>query len=773
MTEQRQTRICVVLGALALLPFAAGKAWTQDVFASNGGDSGSSTPVYQDSYSSKCEQTSHLVTGGYNPAYCFQLTLTGNSGSKCPAIGGEDSTLAGQSGNTCYYCQDAGQLMEQAVPGGHWIVVPSDSGGAAYAAYQQGYECSANPADNCYLSCFGKDSFKPPSGTTLMAGTGTGGTPQPSGSGNQPPIKLQGYVSTAPDPCFPAGPKNYNVCDYPNLTRPPGCTCSQTPAPKPTAKATPQPAKPTPSQPPDEGNYLSGVVDGIGSCIQSIPANLLSLLAGAGYFAQGDFIHAAQMWGVQPGQSMYLKSIYTEMTTPQVGVVNSVSDYQRGVAGGKRLCKYLLIPAAKQAVKSTLKGGVGTSGSSPPQIASSSGKPPQLSGSSGGATPKLSGGTSKPGGNPPSQLPASTGSTPKLPTVASGPAPGVPSFGNIGGLFPLGPASGGNGVPAVPSSGGVPAPVNGGSPAGDPDDFPPTLPPQPGTAVATPGGGDGTSEQTPMWGGALQDELNGDPKKYPNLPNPANLGDKWIKLQKGPVQLGPYVAHGSFADVFKFNGKMIKVSRNGPQTGGYGPASIAGQLEGAQRLQGTGVKFPSVDASSFQPGDANTPASLEVGDAEQEYPGYKPISPADFQKMPPTEQQAVLKATNDLTNTAAKHGLVIVDTNNGNIWYKKDDNGNYDAMLIDTDMVMTVPEIDQALDAYYASNNSTTPGSVPAGVLAGGLVEGNNTSLMSNPSATAQQFTDVLNDARENQFMKPVSAEPAAPAANEGDTIPQ
>jgi hypothetical protein len=187
MTKQRRTRIWVVPGTLALLLLAAGNAWTQDVFASNGGGSGSSTPVYQDSFSSGCDKTSHLVSGGYNPAYCFQLTLTG-SGSKCPAIGGQDSTLAGQAGSACFYCQEAGPMEEKAVPGGHWIVVPNDSSGVAYAAYQQGYVCAANPADNCYLSCFGPGNFKPPPGTTLMPGTGTGGTPTPS-AGNPPPVK--------------------------------------------------------------------------------------------------------------------------------------------------------------------------------------------------------------------------------------------------------------------------------------------------------------------------------------------------------------------------------------------------------------------------------------------------------------------------------------------------------------------------------------------------------------------------------------------------------
>lgn len=87
------------------------------------------------------------------------------------------------------------------------------------------------------------------------------------------------------------------------------------------------------------------------------------------------------------------------------------------------------------------------------------------------------------------------------------------------------------------------------------------------------------------------------------------------------------------------------------------------------------------------------------------------------------------------------------------------------AMLIDRDMVMTSPEVQKALGAYSAAKNSALPGSVPAGVLADGLVQDNDTNLMFNSSATAQQFTNVLNDARENLFMTP------PPAANGGDTV--
>ena len=159
-------------------------------------------------------------------------------------MGGEDSTPAGQTGNMCHYCQVR--------PQGNVIVVPNESGGAAYAAYQQGYQCSANPADSCYLTCYGPGVFKPPAGTTLKAGRGKSETP--GENGGPPPIKnanarspLVGHlIFDAPDACHPAGVEQYNVCDYPNLPRPAGCTCSKSPGPAPAILEQQTPSKSTP-----------------------------------------------------------------------------------------------------------------------------------------------------------------------------------------------------------------------------------------------------------------------------------------------------------------------------------------------------------------------------------------------------------------------------------------------------------------------------------------------------------------------------------------------
>jgi hypothetical protein len=97
-------------------------------------------------------------------------------------------------------------------------------------------------------------------------------------------------------------------------------------------------------------DYLHGVIDGFGNCFKSMG----SLLAGAGYFAQGDFQNAATAWGLEPGQSIVLKTMYSELTTPSVG--SNVSPYEAGVTAGRRLCTYAVIPGVTKAAGTLIKG---------------------------------------------------------------------------------------------------------------------------------------------------------------------------------------------------------------------------------------------------------------------------------------------------------------------------------------------------------------------------------------------------------------------------------
>ncbi len=248
------TRICVWLraGVMALAAAAiatsgvGARAQSQQPYPNPPGGAAPSAPasappsapsvpsvngVYQDAASNACDSKGgfSLNVGGFSPAFCKAETMetTGTDSkapSKCFPIGGGDTFLVGQKGNTCYYCQS---IPSSPYLNLNWIVVPMDAG---QAAYKQGFACAMAESDSCYMTCDGSGPFDPPAGVTLMPPVNFGGTGQTQ--------KLKGFVSTTPDACYPAGPKNYNACDYPNLPRPAGCTCPGKPAPavKPTTK---------------------------------------------------------------------------------------------------------------------------------------------------------------------------------------------------------------------------------------------------------------------------------------------------------------------------------------------------------------------------------------------------------------------------------------------------------------------------------------------------------------------------------------------------------
>jgi hypothetical protein len=194
--------------------------------------------VYQDAASGACDSKGgfSLNVGGFSPALCkaetMETTVSGTettTATKCFPEGGGDTLLVGQHGNTCYYCLSVPFPANLNV-----IVVPQDAGNAAY---KQGFACAAAESDPCYMTCDGSGPFKPPAGVTLMPPVNFGGTGQTQ--------KLKGFVTNTPDPCYPAGPKNYYVCNYPNLARPAGCTCS----PAQTAQKAPPAVKPSSNAP--------------------------------------------------------------------------------------------------------------------------------------------------------------------------------------------------------------------------------------------------------------------------------------------------------------------------------------------------------------------------------------------------------------------------------------------------------------------------------------------------------------------------------------------
>jgi hypothetical protein len=216
---QRRTPCIKTLAAVVVAACAAIGTHAQtsqsapatDTFANN-----SNVQVYEDDQSRACDKknNSSPEVDGLNPLACYRAEA--GADGKCALTG--NATLERQTGNLCYYCQRTLPLA------GNGIVVPQDEAGSAQL---RNFTCFADEADPaCYVGCMGPGTFSPPAGTTRVGS---------SGSGQQP---LQGQAATGPDPCFPAGPKNYNVCSYPNLPRPAGCICSKTPdTPSPAAPA--------------------------------------------------------------------------------------------------------------------------------------------------------------------------------------------------------------------------------------------------------------------------------------------------------------------------------------------------------------------------------------------------------------------------------------------------------------------------------------------------------------------------------------------------------
>lgn len=333
MTNLKSVRAwATATAALALAIFATSPARTQQQPKPSSVQlSGNiSQSTYTDSASDNCEeQNANNPFAGMNPLVC--------KGEEMPTAGPGVCNFPGmqlikQQGNTCFYCYP----LNPPIVG---IILPIDLAGLAE---EQGFRCGADQADACMLICTGTGTFKPPLGVRLVSGP-------PGNPGPQPPISP------------PAAP------GQPTGTLPGG---TQQPAPQ-TCSAT----KPLTSTAID---CLSGVVAGIGDCVQGN----VNAIAGAGYFFMGDFVNAAKMWGLQPGQSVFLSTLYKELTTPTIG--QNVTTFQRCQTQARRICSYVAVPAITKAAGSALKGA-GKGGTSPTSGAGGSG--PGETGSAGGGGP--------------------------------------------------------------------------------------------------------------------------------------------------------------------------------------------------------------------------------------------------------------------------------------------------------------------------------------------------------------------------------------------------
>ncbi len=242
MTEQRRTRIWVVLGALALIAFAVTAVRAQQEPQQSPKPPLKGGVTYNDQSSENCEkQNENNPYTGMDPLTCYGVMAPADSRGQC-SLGGMQ--VRKQEGNTCYYCQPINPPIQG-------IIIPLDDLAAADA---QGFRCGVDQADACMAVCEGNGSFNPPPGTVEEGGGP--GTPQPP-SGEPGPIPprnsaprspLPGQNSAGGNPCLPFGSGGYNYCDNPAGTQPAGCVCGT---------AQPAPSQPASTQPVlNFGNYL-------------------------------------------------------------------------------------------------------------------------------------------------------------------------------------------------------------------------------------------------------------------------------------------------------------------------------------------------------------------------------------------------------------------------------------------------------------------------------------------------------------------------------------
>lgn len=365
MTQPRRVRchvfLCVQAAFLAILCTAA--AAQQDPPAPPSAITLKGSLVYTDQYSGTCDKahpapnpdTNPFAT--INPLVCHGASFPADSSGKCSLKG---MTLIKQDGTTCYYCSPIDPPL---IDG---IIIPIDD---TQQASIQGFTCGVDQQDpDCMVVCsreFGSGPYVPAPGTVLA---GTTGTQQPGPStGTTNPLQAAASVN----PCEPnidqstpakqaaaapliaqyAAECNAERCQHnPGLdvckTIPAQTTTNQPPPPAP--KTTKPPANPIAIT----VDYIRGLVDGFGGCIKSFG----DLLAGASAFAQGDFVNAARLWGLTPGQSVTLKLISTELSTQVIG--QNVSAYDQGLTAGRRICSYGVVPGVAKAAGTVLKGGI-------------------------------------------------------------------------------------------------------------------------------------------------------------------------------------------------------------------------------------------------------------------------------------------------------------------------------------------------------------------------------------------------------------------------------
>ncbi len=401
--------------------------------------------------------------------------------------------------------------------------------------------------------------------------------------------------------------------------------------------------------------------------------SLPNLLSGLGYFMTGDFVDAAKSWGIDPklGGPTILQK---ELSVPVIG------------NNGQSLVPNNLTPYQQGVIDGQRLCGYtlsGLAGKGLGAVARNVG---------GRVAPTLKGGVGtsgpKPAGGPPSE-------------------PGAP---------------GGNGAePAQP----VPGEPNGQPPI---EDKTPVTNPAPSSSEPTTIKG-GVSAQDPIEGNTLKSALTNDGPN--NVSDAPALANKYVQLSDGPVKLGDYINQGSFAGVFKDGANLVrKVAKN--SGAGYFNDQLEGQANGSKVLQKLGIDHPAV--TEFEPGNDNEPASLVQQNTAQKYPGSQELGSANFQKAPAAMQTQMLDAVKSVFDKLASNGYVIGDINPAN-FTMFDKGGVLEAIPHDTDMIMTMGEINKA----FRDPTSTAPS-----VLNGSLGASGAKAYAPGSYATAEALANQL-----------------------------
>ena len=311
-----------------------------DVFQSG---SGATTPVQavQNLYKIAVE-INNDPSSGYNPKtdHWLEADAAWQQWDNSMALNG--NALTQQQREELAPCAAHLNTAIDSAERGYRIQIAQKGNASAQAAAQQDFAAGRAALALCNLA----DALN-----------GSNGNPAPSGSSGAP---IQAGVSTGQN-STPGTTDGGPASGSPTNPGTPGTGTPATGNPrtplqgstsKPGPTSGPQPAKPPSNPIANTADYLHGVIDGFGNCLKSMG----SLLAGAGYFAQGDFQNAATAWGLAPGQSIFLKTMYSELTTPSVG--SNVSPYDAGVTAGRRLCAYAVIPGVTKAAGTVLKGAI-------------------------------------------------------------------------------------------------------------------------------------------------------------------------------------------------------------------------------------------------------------------------------------------------------------------------------------------------------------------------------------------------------------------------------